>query len=48
MGLPLVGEHHDSLQETESLRMIRYALDHGVNLLDFLKAARQRFEKEDP
>ena len=34
MRLPLVGGAHDKVDEPEAIRMIRYAIDHGVNYLD--------------
>lgn len=34
MRLPLTGTDPTNVDETESIRMIRYAIDHGVNYLD--------------
>jgi predicted aldo/keto reductase-like oxidoreductase len=34
MRLPIVGEDQSKINEPESIKMIRYAIDHGVNYLD--------------
>jgi len=34
MRLPIVGSDHSKVDEPEAIRMIRYAIDHGVNYVD--------------
>jgi predicted aldo/keto reductase-like oxidoreductase len=34
MRLPTVVQKHDNIDEAESIRMIRFAVDHGLKLLD--------------
>ena len=34
MRLPLVGKEAGEVDEPESIRMMRYAIDHGVNYID--------------
>ena len=34
MRLPTVGGEHSKINEPEAIRMIRYAIDHGVNYVD--------------
>ncbi len=34
MRLPLLDSNPSHVNETETIRMIRYAIDHGVNYLD--------------
>ena len=34
MRLPTIGDEHDNIDEPEAARMVRYAIDQGVNYLD--------------